>query len=140
VEQRLSIITLAVADLDRSRRFYRDVFGWRETDGSSDQIVFFQLPGIMFALYPQSAMADEHDGPVGAPAGFTLAYNVNSADEVDRVYAEVTSRGAVGLKAPESVFWGGYSAYVCGPDGEQWEIAHNPFTPVNDDGTFGHWA
>ena len=140
MDQRLSIVTLAVADLDRSRRFYCDVFGWRETDGSSGQIAFFQLPGIMFALYPQSAMADEHDGPIGAPAGFTLAYNVNSADEVDRVHAEVTSRGAAGLKAPESVSWGGYSAYVSGPDGEQWEIAHNPFAAVNDDGTFGPWG
>lgn len=140
MEQRLSIITLAVADLDRSRTFYTNVFGWSETTGSSADIAFFQLPGIMFALYPRSAMDDEHGGPVGAPGGFTLAYNVNSPDEVDRIYRQVTDLGAIGLKAPEAVFWGGYSSYVAGPDGEQWEIAHNPFVAVNDDGTYGRWS
>lgn len=139
MEQRLSIITLAVADLPVSREFYRDVFGWTEIEPVGETIAFFQLPGLQFALYPASAMVDEHDGLVGAPQGFTLAYNLNSKAEVDETFAEVTERGATVLKAPEEVFWGGYSCYVAGPDGEQWEIAYNPFTAVNDDGTFGSW-
>ncbi len=139
MEQRLSIITLAVADLAVSRAFYRDVFGWSEIEPPADEIAFFQLAGLRFALYPATAMSNEHDAPVGAPQGFTLAYNVNSKAEVDLVFGQVTSRGATALKAPEEVFWGGYSCYVAGPDGEQWEIAHNPFTAVNADGTFGDW-
>lgn len=139
MEQRLSIITLAVADLTASRAFYRDVFGWSEIEPVADEIAFFQLPGLQFALYPLAGMADEHEGTVGAPQGFTLAYNVNSKAEVDEAFSEATGRGATALKAPEEVFWGGYSCYVAGPDGEQWEIAYNPFTTVNADGTFGDW-
>ncbi|MDH4277684.1 MAG: VOC family protein [Acidimicrobiia bacterium] len=139
MEQRLSIITLAVSDLAVSRAFYRDVFGWNEIEPRADDIAFFQLPGLQFALYPAAAMAAEHNGLVAAPQGFTLAYNVNSRDDVDEVYAHVTGRGATSLKEPEEVFWGGYSCYVAGPDGEQWEIAYNPFTAVNEDGTYGAW-
>lgn len=140
VEQRVSIITLVVADLARSRAFYRDVFGWDEVEPADSGIAFYQLPGFRLALYPSSAMADEHDAPVGEPSGFTLAHNVNSTDEVDRIHAELVQRGATSLQPPTAVFWGGYSCYVAGPDGEQWEIAHNPFTAVNDDGTFGSWS
>ncbi len=137
MEQRLSIITLVVEDLTRSRAFYRDVFGWSEIEPVVESIAFFQLPGIQFALYPQAEMAKEHTTSVGSPQGFTLAHNVNSEEEVDAVYADAVSKGATGLKAPEKVFWGGYSSYIAGPDGEQWEVAFNPYTLVNDDGTYG---
>lgn len=139
MEQRLSIITLAVTDLTAARAFYRDVFGWSEIQPAADGIAFFQLPGLQFALYPLVGMGEEHGGPVGPPQGFTLAYNLNSKAEVDETFKEVTGRGATALKAPEEVFWGGYSCYVAGPDGEQWEIAYNPFTAVNSDGTYGDW-
>ena len=133
------MVGLHVRDLEVSRRFYREVFGWSEIEPVSDSIAFFQLPGLQFSLYPQASMPAEHDGPVGSPMGFGLAYNVNSKAEVDETFADVTGRGATVLKAPEEVFWGGYSSYVAGPDGEQWEIAYNPFTAVNDDGTYGSW-
>lgn len=140
MDQRLSIVTLTVADLDASRAFYREVFGWSELEPAADTIAFYQLPGLQFALYPLEGMAGEHSGRSGSPQGFTLAYNLNSRSEVDAVYADVVERGARSLKEPEEVFWGGYSCYVAGPDGEQWEIAYNPYTAVNPDGTFGSWA
>ena len=140
LDQRLSIITLVVRDLDESRSFYNDVFGWTPIDASEEEaasIAFYQLNGFQLALYPASSFASEHDGEVAAPGGFTLAYNVNTVEEVDAVFARMHEHGVRVLKEPEHVFWGGYSGYVAGPSGEQWEIAYNPFTQVNDDGTFG---
>lgn len=140
LDQRVSIITIAVRDLDESRTFYREVFGWEPIAASDDEaasIAFFQLNGFQLALYPLSAFAEEHGGDVSAPGGFTLAYNVNSAAEVDALFRRFDDHGVTILKAPELVFWGGYSGYIAGPSGEQWEIAHNPYTQVNPDGTFG---
>lgn len=140
MEQRLSIITIAVADLGASRLFYRRAFAWSEIEPAGEGIAFYQLPGIQFALYPRAEMAGEHGEEVGPPAGFTLAHTVNSRAEVDDIFTRVVEGGARPLRAPEEVFWGGYSGYVAGPDGEQWEIAFNPFTSVNTDGTFGSWS
>ena len=89
LEQRLSIITLVVRDLDESRSFYNDVFGWTPIDASDEEaanIAFYQLNGFQLALYPASSFASEHDGEVAAPGGFTLAYNVNTVEEVDAVF------------------------------------------------------
>lgn len=137
--QRLSIITIAVNDLDESRRFYNDVFGWIPDEASEEEaanIAFYSLNGFKFALYPLAKFAEEHDGETSGPSGFTLAYNVNTEAEVDDLFAHFASHDVPVLKAPEKVFWGGYSGYIAGPSGEQWEIAFNPFTTVNDDGTF----
>ena len=140
LDQRISIITIAVDDLDESRAFYNDVFGWTPIPASAEEaanIAFYQVGGLMFALYPRASMAEEHDGPVSTPGGFTLAYNVNTTEEADALFARFRDKGATILKEPELVFWGGYSGYVAGPSGEQWEIAYNPFTAVNPDGSFG---
>ncbi len=139
-EQRLSILTIAVNDLDESRRFYNEVFGWTPDDASEEEaanIAFYSLNGFKFALYPLARFAQEHDGHTGGPAGFTLAYNVNTEAEVDELFSHFAKHGVTVLKAPEKVFWGGYSGYIAGPSAEQWEIAYNPFTEVNADGTFG---
>ncbi len=140
LEQRLSIITLVVRDLDEARDFYNTVFGWTPIDVSEEEaanIAFYQLNGFQLALYPAASFASEHEGEVATPGGFTLAYNVNTEAEVDAVFARMAEHDVTVLKAPEKVFWGGYSGYVAGPNGEQWEIAYSPFTSVNDDGTFG---
>jgi len=139
MEQRLSIITLTVSDLARSRAFYGEVFGWSTINSEDEGIAFYQLPGIIFALYPLEEMAGEHGGRSGFPQGFTLAHNLNSKEEVDELFSQVVERGATALKEPQEVFWGGYSCYVAGPDGEQWEIAYNPHQLVNGDGTYGEW-
>ncbi len=140
LDQRLSILTIAVNDLDESRQFYNTAFGWTPDDASDEEaanIAFYSLNGFKMALYPLAKFAEEHGAAVAPPAGFTMAYNVNTEAEVDQLFARFAEHGVTILKAPEKVFWGGYSGYIAGPSGEQWEISFNPFTMVNSDGTFG---
>jgi catechol 2,3-dioxygenase-like lactoylglutathione lyase family enzyme len=140
LEQRLSLITLGVADLDRAFTFYTDVLGWTP-EGDNPGIVFFNLGGYLLALYPHSGLAEDmtlEAGPGGtAPQGyrgFTLAYITRSREEVDAIFAKLKAAGATILKSPQQVFWGGYSGYFLDPDGHAWEIAHNPFKVIDDEG------
>ncbi|MFI9651211.1 VOC family protein [Guyparkeria halopsychrophila] len=127
MEQRLSVITLGVADLTRSRVFYEQGLGWT-AGGVEEQIVFFQLNGIVLALYPRDDLAA--DAGVAAEgngfAGMALAHNVRSPQEVDEVLAQAEGAGGRLVKPGEAVFWGGYSGYFADPDGHLWEVAHNP--------------
>ena len=130
MEQHINYITLGVADLAESRRFYREVFGWRETAGSNENIAFFQAGNaLLLALFGKTALA--HDAQIpeqssGFPR-FTLAHNVGSEAEVDALFAGFATKNANIIKAPQKVFWGGYSGYLADPDGFLWEIAFNPF-------------
>ena len=130
MEQHINYITLGVADLAESRRFYRDVFGWQETAGSHENIAFFQAGNaLLLALFGKAALA--HDAQIpeqssGFPR-FTLAHNVGSEAEVDALFAGFAAKNANIIKAPQKVFWGGYSGYLADPDGFLWEIAFNPF-------------
>ena len=136
----MSIITIAVNDLDESRSFYNTAFGWTPDEADAEEaanIAFYSMNGFKFALYPLAKFAEEHGAEVTPPSGFTLAYNVNTEAEVDAAFARFAEHEVTVLKVPEKVFWGGYSGYIAGPSGEQWEIAYNPFTTVNEDGTFG---
>lgn len=132
MEQRLTLITLGVTNLQRSKAFYQNIFGWEPTSMSTEGIVFFQLNGIQLALFPQESLADD----AGVPADgkgfrrFSLAYNVKSEREVDELVASLEAKGAKVLKQPEKVFWGGYSSYIADPDENLWEIAYNPFLPL----------
>ena len=130
MEQHINYITLGVADLAESRRFYRDVFGWQETAGSNENIAFFQAGNaLLLALFGKTALA--HDAQIpeqssGFPR-FTLAHNVGSEAEVDALFAGFAAKNTNIIKAPQKVFWGGYSGYLADPDGFLWEIAFNPF-------------
>ena len=130
MEQHINYITLGVADLAESRRFYRDVFGWQETAGSNENIAFFQSGNaLLLALFGKAALA--HDAQIpeqssGFPR-FTLAHNVGSEAEVDALFAGFAAKNTNIIKAPQKVFWGGYSGYLADPDGFLWEIAFNPF-------------
>ena len=130
MEQHINYITLGVADLAESRRFYRDVFGWQETADSNENIAFFQAGNaLLLALFGKTALA--HDAQIpeqssGFPR-FTLAHNVGSEAEVDALFAGFATKNANIIKAPQKVFWGGYSGYLADPDGFLWEIAFNPF-------------
>ena len=130
MEQHINYITLGVADLAESRRFYRDVFGWQETAGSNENIAFFQAgSALLLALFGQSALARDAQIPEqssGFPR-FTLAHNVGSEAEVDALFAGFAAKNANIIKAPQKVLWGGYSGYLTDPDGFLWEIAFNPF-------------
>ena len=139
IEQRLSIVTLGVADLDRSRRFYLDGLGWEQLEQPSDEIVFIQMPGVAFALYPIAALAEDIGVPVSvgpAPGALTLAYNTRSEAEVDAALATAVAAGARLIKPAQKVFWGGYSGYFADPDGHLWEVAFNPYATIADDGSF----
>ena len=135
MEQRLSVITFGVADLERSRRFYEDGLGWRRAN-DSEEIVFYQAGGMVVALYPRAALALdaglEDDGP--GFGGITLAYNVRQRSDVDAVLAEAEAAGARILKPARDAFWGGYSGCFADPDGHPWEVAWNPHWTLDTDG------
>jgi catechol 2,3-dioxygenase-like lactoylglutathione lyase family enzyme len=136
MEQRVSIITLGVANLERSRQFYERL-GWRRSLAKSEGIVFFQAGGMAVALYPRAELAkDANVAPDGS--GFqaiTLAYNARNRLEVDSVLAAALAAGANLLKPAQEAFWGGYSGYFSDPDGFPWEVAWNPSFPIAADGS-----
>jgi len=135
MEQRLSMVTLGVADLDRARRFYEDGLGWKRAN-DQEGIVFFQLPGAVLGLWSRADLAKEaglEDSGAGF-SGMALAYNARSREEVDAVLAEAEAAGARLLKPAAEMFWGGYSGYFADPDGHPWEVAFNPFWTLDDEG------
>jgi catechol 2,3-dioxygenase-like lactoylglutathione lyase family enzyme len=135
VEQRLSLVTLGVADLGRSRAFYEGL-GWRTNADPGDDVVFFQAGGMIVALWDRAKLAEDSAvADSGGWGGVTLAYNVRSPAEVDAVIEEARTAGATIGREPAETFWGGYSALFIDPDGHPWEIAHNPRWTVHDDGS-----
>jgi uncharacterized protein len=137
MDQRLSLITLGVGDVSRARTFY-EALGWHldgGVDDESDHVAFFQTPGCIVALWDRQKLATDsgvEDG--GGWGGVTLAYNVNSPEEVDAVLAEARAAGARIARSGAATFWGGYSGVFVDPDGHPWEVAHNPGWTVHDDG------
>ena len=136
MEQRLSLITLGVADLTRSREFYERL-GWRRSMTKAEGVVFFQVGGMALALYPRAELAKNAKiAPEGyGSSGISLAYNTRSREEVDSVLAEAQAAGAKVLKPAEEAFWGGYSGYFADPDGFPWEVAWNPSFAMMEDGS-----
>jgi uncharacterized protein len=136
MEQRLSLVTLGVADLERARRFYEDGLGWRRGN-NHPEVVFFQIGGAVLALWRRDALAQDAGLPDAGSGfgGITLAYNARTREEVDAVLAEAEAAGANILKPAEDAFWGGYSGYFADPDGHVWEVAWNPEWTVADDGS-----
>lgn len=135
VPQRLTMVTLGVVDLDRSTAFYESL-GWRRSSASQETVTFFRMQGSALGLFQRSALADDAGvDPEGTGfRGVTVSLNCADRDEVDAVFREWVAAGAVPVKRPEPVFWGGYSSYVADPDGHLWEIAHNPYAPNDADG------
>lgn len=135
MEQRISLITLGVRDLERSRQFYA-ALGWRPTNRPGEDVYFFQSGGMVVALWSREELAaDSTVTDAGGWGGVTLAYNTRSADEVDEVLAEAAAAGATIGRAGAETFWGGYSGVFVDPDGHPWEVAHNPFWAMNADGS-----
>lgn len=139
MQQRLSIITLGVADLKASRAFY-DALGWKvASEDQSEEIVAYDLLSMTLALYPRDKLAEDAKIPLTEKpqySNITLAYNVESEDAVDAMLREAVDAGATLVKAAEKVFWGGYSGYFADPDGNLWEVAYNPHSALGKDGAF----
>ena len=134
--QRITLITLGVADLAAARAFYARL-GWQEHSESQPGIAFYQAHGQALALFGRDDLAKDQGRP-GAALGtgaVTLAQNFATEAEVDAAYAAALAAGGSALKAPEKVFWGGYSGYWADPDGHVWEVAMNPFWPLAEDGS-----
>jgi uncharacterized protein len=136
MEQRISIVTLGVSDLNRSRAFYERL-GWRRSVAEAEGIVFFQLGGIALALYPRAELAKDANVP-DAGSGFcgvTLAYNTRTREEVDTALMKAAAAGAKVLKPAKEAVWGGYSGYFADPDGFPWEVAWNPSFSIAGNGS-----
>lgn len=130
MEPRISLITLGVADLERAIRFYRDVLELPQLE-TPPVVAFFELGKTWLALYPRHLLAADAGVPAegsGFP-GFSLAHNVRSAEEVDRLLRHIADAGGRVVKPGEPADWGGYSGYFADPDGFLWEVAWNPHFP-----------
>jgi catechol 2,3-dioxygenase-like lactoylglutathione lyase family enzyme len=127
MEPRFNVVTLGVRDFTRAVHFYRDGLGWKPALEAGD-FVLFDLGGVALALYPRDLLAEDAGLKSGSAAfgGVTLAQNVSSREEVDRVISGACAAGATLLRAASEKEWGGYSGYFADPDGHPWEIAHHP--------------
>ena len=134
MEQRVSLLTLGVADLPRSRAFY-EALGWSTDAGPGDDVVFFQAGPMILGLWSRERLAEDSGLPDGGGfGGMTLAHNVSSPAQVDGVIAEARAAGARIAREPAETFWGGYSAVFHDPDGHPWEVAHNPHWTLDERG------
>lgn len=127
-------MTLGVDDLARARAFY-EALGWTgESEG--EDVVFFQAGGMVVALWDRASLAED-SGAIddGTGSSVTLAHNVGSPDDVDRVLEEAASAGATIVRLGAPTFWGGYSGLFKDVDGHPWEVAHNPGWPIAADGS-----
>jgi catechol 2,3-dioxygenase-like lactoylglutathione lyase family enzyme len=135
MQPRITLITLGVDDVARSRRFY-EALGFVASSASQESVAFFQAGGVALGLYGRKSLAEDAMVPDSQPgfSGITLAHNVASEAEVDRVLREAVAAGGRLLKPGQRVFWGGYSGYFADPDGHLWEVAHNPGFPLDAEG------
>lgn len=135
MDQRLTFITLGVHNLTDMRDFYVTRFGWQPMQ-EGEGIVFFRLNAIVLALYSADELAEDI-GIGGEGVGFkrfSLSINFASIEQVDLAYAQLVEKGVQGVRPPEKVFWGGYRGYIADPEGNYWELAYNPFLPLDGDG------
>ena len=135
MEQRLTVVTLGVGDIGRSRRFY-EALGWSSVCAADSDVVFFQSGGMVLALWSREDVAEDCGVELGSGfGGVSLARNVGSPAEVDAAMAEAQTAGATVTRAPGETFWGGYSGVFVDPDGHPWEVAHNPHWTLGVDGS-----
>lgn len=135
MHQRVSLITLGVADVGKARAFYERL-GWRASSMSMDEIAFFQVGCLGLALYPKEHVAADIAIPEPhLPGGTTLACNVETRELVDQFLDEACAAGARLLVGARDMPWGGYVGSFADPDGHPWEVAHVPGIPLSEDGT-----
>ena len=134
MEQRISLITLGVADVARSRAFY-EALGWKVGVDAGPEIAFFQVGPMVFSLWGREQLAEESGvEDSGAWGAVTLAHNVRSPEEVDDVLDQAQTAGGTIAQPGAPMFWGGYAGVFLDPDGHPWQVAHNPSWPLGEDG------
>lgn len=133
LDQRVSVITLSVSDVDASVDFYRRAFGWEPAFVAEGEVAFYDMGGIVLALWTglSQELGRAFDPPPGA---VTLAYNTRSPEEVDAVFEQAVATGATVASSARTQEWGGYSGHIADPNGHLWEIAFNPQWPLDDRG------
>lgn len=136
MEQRVSLITLGVPDMDKAAAFY-DALGWTRAE-SPDGVIAYDLISQTLGLYPLEKLAEDMGLPLSAlgTGAMTLSHNTRSTQDVDQLMQAAKAAGAEVLRPAGEVFWGGYIGYFRAPDGHIWEIAHNPFSPLSEEGAF----
>ena len=132
MQPRLSLVTLGVADIARARAFY-EALGFKASNASQESVTFFDAGGVVLGLFGRSALAEDAKVSDSQPgfSGVALAHNARSEADVDAVLREAVAAGAKLLKPGQKVFWGGYAGYFADPDGHLWEVAYNPFFPLD---------
>ena len=136
MQPRITLITLGVRDVAASAAFYQRL-GWRRSSAGDATVAFFQLGPVVLSLFGAAALREDAHLPASVQPGagaVTLAQNVDSPAAVDACLQDAVAAGATLLKPGQLVFWGGYSGYFADPDGHPWEIAHNPFFPLDASG------
>lgn len=133
MEQQISVVTLGVDDLARSRRFYVDGFGWQPVFENED-ILFYQMNGFVLGTWLRRALEADMGRASAGPGAFCLAHNVRARDEVQPALVRLAEHGGQILKPAAETFYGGFAGYVADPDGHGWEIAWNPHWPISPEG------
>jgi hypothetical protein len=136
MDQRISLITLGVRHMEATAAFY-EALGWQRVD-SEEGIIAFDLIGQTLGLYPLEKLAEDIGVPVAelGRGATTLGYNVRTKEGVASLLAKVKAAGGRILKPAADVFWGGHHGYFADPEGNIWEVAHNPYSPLSDAGAF----
>jgi predicted lactoylglutathione lyase len=131
----ISMVTLGVGDIARATAFY-EALGWETAGPSNESVSFMRGGNVVLGLFGRAALAGDAN-VADTPTGFSavaLAVNLPSEADVDAFVARALAAGATECKPPQKVFWGGYSGYFADPDGHLWEVAHNPFFPLDESG------
>lgn len=130
MKQKLSIITLGVLSIQKSKEFYEGILGFTPTKDSNENVVFYDMGSVQLGLFQWEELAKDAavDKEGSGFRRFTIAHNEPSREAVDQLFAELKDKGVKIIKEPEEVFWGGYSGYFADPNDHLWEVAYNPFT------------
>ena len=131
----ISMVTLGVSDIARATAFY-EARGWQTSGPSNESVSFMRGGKVVLGLFGRAPLAEDAN-VADMPTGFSavaLAVNLPSEADVDAFVARALAAGAAECKPPQKVFWGGYSGYFADPDGHLWEVAHNPFFPLDENG------
>lgn len=139
MEQRISLITLAVNDVNKARAFY-DALGWKAaSEDYAEHLIPYNLQQCAIALYNRAKFAEDTGltlAPAGSYSPVSFSYNVRVKEEAGAVLAAAEEAGGTIVKPAHDMFWGGYGGYFADPDNHLWEVTFNPFAPLDEAGGF----